>query len=99
MSQYMYATSLEYGDAASISITNVSKPFFDYFAPEAKLQVGQTYGYNSQQYRQTISSLNGWGDAFMYGIHATEHAFILHTFTDRFSSGERSSTTLLPTAI
>ncbi|KAK4541511.1 hypothetical protein LTR36_007957 [Oleoguttula mirabilis] len=68
MSQFMYSASTTYGDAGSISITNVSKPFFDYFAPEAGLKVGQTYSYGSQKYNQAVSSLNGWGDAFMRTI-------------------------------
>ena len=68
MSQFMYSASTQYGDASSISITNVSKPFFDYFAPEAGLQVGQTYSYGSSKYNQAINSLNGWGDAFMRTI-------------------------------
>jgi len=68
MSQFMYSASTQYGDAGSISITNVSKPFFDYFAPEAGLQIGQTYSYGSSKYNQVINSLNGWGDAFMRTI-------------------------------
>ena len=67
-SQFMYTASSEYGAAGSISITNISKPFFDYFAPEAGLQIGQSYGYNSKAFRQTIANLNGWGDAFMRTI-------------------------------
>ncbi|TKA68494.1 hypothetical protein B0A55_08791 [Friedmanniomyces simplex] len=65
MSQFLYSASTEYGGAGSISITNTSKPFFDYFAPAAGLQVGQTYNYGSQKYNQAINGLNGWGDAFM----------------------------------
>ncbi|KAK5161403.1 hypothetical protein LTS14_001199 [Recurvomyces mirabilis] len=65
MAQLMYSASTEFADAGSISISNVSKPFFDYFAPAAKLQVGQNYAYGSQKYNQAINGLNGWGDAFM----------------------------------
>ncbi|WPH01779.1 Hypothetical protein R9X50_00463200 [Acrodontium crateriforme] len=68
MSQFMYAASNEYAAAGSISITETSKPFFDYFAPKAGLQVGETYGYDSREYRQTVNALNGWGDAFMRTI-------------------------------
>lgn len=68
LSQYMYAASSSYNAAGSISITNTSLPFFTYFAPEAALEVGQTYTYGSPQYDQVVNSLNGWGDAFMRTI-------------------------------
>lgn len=65
MAQFMYSASTAYDSAGSITVTDVSKPFFDYFAPAAALQVGQTYSSSSKKYDQAISSLNGWGDAFM----------------------------------
>ncbi|KAK3651509.1 hypothetical protein LTR56_005651 [Elasticomyces elasticus] len=65
MAQFLYSASTEFGNAGSISVTNTSKPFFDYFAPAAKVQVGHTYSYGSQRYNQAINGLNGWGDAFM----------------------------------
>lgn len=67
-SQLMYSASSEYGTAGKISVTNVSKPFFDYFASEANAQIGQSYASGSKQFGQIISSLNGWGDAFMRAI-------------------------------
>ena len=68
MAEYMYRTSIEFGNAGQIEVSNISKPFFDYFAPEAGLQVGQTYSSTGSKYNQAISSLNGWGDAFMRTI-------------------------------
>lgn len=65
MAQFMYAASSTYDDANSITVTNISEPFFDYFTPEAKLQAGQTYKQSSQQFKKAIDGLNGWGDAFM----------------------------------
>ncbi|KAF2482649.1 glucoamylase precursor [Neohortaea acidophila] len=67
-SQFMYAASSEYAAAKTISVTNVSLPFFTYFAPEAKLQVGKSYSSTSSQFKQVIQSLDGWGDAFMRTI-------------------------------
>ena len=64
-SQFMYSASSEYSSAGSVSVTNVSKPFFDYFAPEAKLRVGKTYGSTSKGFQSMLDSLDGWGDAFM----------------------------------
>ncbi|EMC92356.1 glycoside hydrolase family 15 protein [Baudoinia panamericana UAMH 10762] len=65
MSQYMYSLSSTFGAAQAITVTNVSKPFFDYFAPQAGLQTGETYTYGTQKYNQAIGGINGWGDAFM----------------------------------
>ncbi len=63
--QYMYATADEYSTTRSISVTKVSKPFWDYFAPQAKLQAGKTYKSGNKQFLQAISGLTGWGEAFM----------------------------------
>lgn len=63
--QFMYTASSEYTSAGSVAVTSISKPFFDYFAPEAGLKSGQTYKAGSKQFTNTIASLNGWGDAFM----------------------------------
>lgn len=63
--QFMYSASSEYSSANSISVTNYSKPFFDYFAPEAGVEVGTSYQSGSQEFNHIIESLNGWGDAFL----------------------------------
>ncbi|KAK5112720.1 hypothetical protein LTR62_003818 [Meristemomyces frigidus] len=68
MAQFMYSASSQYADDGSISITNISKPFFDYFTPTADLSLGQSYAYGSPQYNHAINGLNGWGDAFMRTI-------------------------------
>lgn len=65
MAQYMYSTSSSYASERKITITETSKPFFDYFAPSAKVKAGRTYKSGSQRYKQIITALNGWGDAFM----------------------------------
>jgi len=56
----MYVVSSTYHDANSITVTNTSKPFFDYFTPDSKVQVGQTYKQNSQQHKKVIDGVNGW---------------------------------------
>lgn len=63
--QYMYASSFEYATAGKIQVTTTSKPFWNYFAPQAKLQAGHTYSSTTSQYQNAIDALNGWGDAFM----------------------------------
>lgn len=63
--QFMYSASSEYTAAKSISVTATSKSFFDYFAPEAQVKVGESHSNGSEEFQQIIDSLNGWGDAFM----------------------------------
>lgn len=64
----MYNAASEYNGAGEICVTNISQPFFDYFAPEARLQAGKAYSKRSAQYQKAIGSLQGWGDAFMRRI-------------------------------
>lgn len=64
IAQFLWATSAEYTADGNINVTQTSKPFFDYFAPDVGLQVG-TYANDTTQFSSTIDSLNGWGDAFM----------------------------------
>ncbi|KAF2726312.1 glycoside hydrolase family 15 protein [Polychaeton citri CBS 116435] len=69
LGQLMYSAASEYKKAGSITVTDTSKPFFDYFAPAAKLQAGQTYSKKSLRgifpFGTAIASLEGWGDAFL----------------------------------
>jgi len=89
LAQLFYSVSTEYADAGSISLTNISKPFFDYFAPAAGLQVGQTYTYGSRKYNQAIGGLNGWGDAF---LRTVKH----YTPADGYLSEEYNRNTGVP---
>ncbi|KAK0969984.1 hypothetical protein LTS01_015969 [Friedmanniomyces endolithicus] len=89
LAQLFYSASTSYADAGSISLTNTSKPFFDYFAPAAGLQVGQTYTYGSRKYNQAISGLNGWGDAF---LRTVKH----YTPADGYLSEEYNRNTGVP---
>lgn len=68
----MYGAVSEYKVAGHIRVTNISQPFFDYFAPQAKLRAGHTVPKGNKAFQQTLSSLEGWGDAFMRRIkHST----------------------------
>ncbi|CZT20839.1 related to Glucoamylase [Ramularia collo-cygni] len=64
VAQYLWATSAEYTAEGRIVVSDTSRSFFDYFAPDAALQVG-TYASDTAEFASTIESLNGWGDAFM----------------------------------
>ena len=65
MAQFLYSATHEYQVAGSIKVTDISKPFFDYFAPEAGLEVGRTYKPKSEGFKQAVNSMNGWADAYM----------------------------------
>ena len=65
VAQYFWAASAEYTDAGSITPTNISQSFFDYFTPSANVSIGETYSSGSAEFTAVIDSLNGWGDAFM----------------------------------
>lgn len=68
LAEFMYRVSKEYSSAEQIVVSSVSKPFFDFFAPSAKLVTGQTYIQSTKQFRQAINGINGWGDAFVRTI-------------------------------
>ena len=54
--------------ASSLTISNVSAPFWTYFAPAAGLAEGSTYSTGSSQFEGAITALKGWADAFMRRI-------------------------------
>lgn len=64
VAQVFWAMSSEYITEGKITVTKTSKPFFDYFAPDADLQV-ESYASDSTQFSSAIDGLIGWGDAFM----------------------------------
>ena len=66
--QFMYSAAAEYRSLRKMSVTAISKSFFEYFAPEAQVQVGETYQSDSDQFKAVMESLEGWGDAFMRTI-------------------------------
>lgn len=68
MAELFYRAISEYRAKGSVAVTNTSLPFFDYFAPSAEVAAGQTYKSNSTGFQTVISSLEGWGDAFMRRI-------------------------------
>ncbi|KAK6434864.1 hypothetical protein LTR95_008952 [Oleoguttula sp. CCFEE 5521] len=68
MAQFMYSASSSYTAEKTLSVTSTSKPFFDYYAPNAKVIAGQTYNKNSKAFKEIVSALNGWGDAYMQTI-------------------------------
>ena len=68
MAQYLYAAASEFQQIGSLSVTNVSAPFFAYYAPNSNLQLSTPYASNSTQFTSTVESLKGWGDAYIRRI-------------------------------
>ncbi|PNS19171.1 Glucoamylase [Sphaceloma murrayae] len=68
MAEMMYRAVSEYRSVGSIHITNVSQPFFAYFAPATSVTVDSTYGSNCTEFTAITQALLGWGDAFIRRI-------------------------------
>ena len=67
MAEHFYRAVSEYRTAGSMTVTNTSLPFFEYYAPSAKVSTG-TYKASSTQFKTVVSSLEGWADAFIRRI-------------------------------
>ncbi|KAI5210793.1 glucoamylase precursor [Aureobasidium subglaciale] len=68
MAQYLYSAALEYQKSGSLTVSNVTAPFFAYYAPKAGLKTGKTYSSNTKEFASVIASLQGWGDAYIRRI-------------------------------
>jgi hypothetical protein len=67
MAQYLYSVASEYQNAGSLTVNNVTAPFFAYYAPNAGLK-SKTYKSNTKEFASVIASLKGWGDAYIRRI-------------------------------
>jgi len=67
MAQYFYSVASEYQNVGSLTVNNVTAPFFAYYAPNAGLK-SKTYKSNTKEFASVISSLKGWGDAYIRRI-------------------------------
>ena len=65
IAELLYRANIQYNMDQQITVTAVSLPFWQYFAPQQKYKVGQSYNSHSNEFRNMIASLQGWGDAFM----------------------------------
>ena len=68
MAEHFYRAISEYRTAGSITVTNTSLPFFEYYASSAKVSSASTYKASSTQFKSVISSMEGWADAFIRRI-------------------------------
>lgn len=89
MAELFYRAISEYRAVGRIEVTNTSAPFFDYFAPSASVAAGQSYTTKSKTFKAVISSLEGWGDAFVRRVK-------FHTPADGHLTEEYDRTTGIP---
>ncbi|KEQ62318.1 glucoamylase precursor [Aureobasidium melanogenum CBS 110374] len=68
MAQYLYSVASELQTAGSLTVNNVTAPFFAYYAPAAGLKLSKPYSSNTQEFASVIASLKGWGDAYIRRI-------------------------------
>jgi len=68
MAELFYNAISEYRTAGSINVTSTSLPFYNYYAPSAKVVAGKTYKPSSAQFESVISGLEGWADAYIRRI-------------------------------
>lgn len=68
MAQYLYSVASELQTAGSLTVNNVTAPFFAYYAPAAGLKLSRSYSSNTKEFSSVIASLKGWGDAYIRRI-------------------------------
>ena len=68
MAQYLYSAALEFEQVGSLSVNNITTPFFSYYAPNARLESPTIYSSDTAQFNSAIESLKGWGDAYIRRI-------------------------------
>jgi hypothetical protein len=56
MAQYLYSVASEYQTAGSLTVNNITAPFFAYYAPQASLK-SKTYSSNTKEFASVIASL------------------------------------------
>ncbi|KIW07088.1 uncharacterized protein PV09_01972 [Verruconis gallopava] len=68
LAELLYRASAELQENGTLTVSNTSLPFWQYFAPAAGLAAGQTYSSNSQAFGTAIAAIEGWADAFVRRI-------------------------------
>jgi len=72
--QLFYNAAIEFNTAGHIQVTDINKPFFDYFTPGAEMEANQTYWSDCSNFKMAVEGLKGWGDAFIRRIKADSPA-------------------------
>ncbi|KAF4550318.1 Glucoamylase-like protein 2 [Elsinoe fawcettii] len=74
MAEMMYRAVSEFKVTGSVTVTEISLPFFTYYAPATPVTAGNAYAANSTEFDSLAQALIGWGDAFLRRIkyHAPE---------------------------
>lgn len=74
VAELFYHAAFHLETNGTLFVSEISLPFWSYFAPAANLLGGSSYSKDSIEFGATISALKGWADAFMRRIkfHAPE---------------------------
>ena len=95
IAELFYRAIVQYNVDQQITVTVVSIPFWQYFAPQQEYKVGKSYNSSSNEFQNTIASLQGWGDAFMRRVKSqTPSDGSLTEEYDRTSGTPRGATDL-----
>lgn len=62
--EVMYRAAASFNQSGTIAVSDVSKPFWDYFAATVAPAVG-SYSAGSDEFNGMLGALEGWGDAFL----------------------------------
>lgn len=65
MAEFLYRSVQEFESAGSITVSNTSLPFWNYFASSVDHKAGARYNKNDASFYSSLEALIGWGDAFM----------------------------------
>jgi len=90
LAETFYRIVKEYKSTESILVTNTSLPFFQYFAPKAKLQAGSRISLSDKKFNIIIDALLGWGDAFIRRIkhHTPTNGRLFEQYNSQTGKGQ-----------
>ena len=62
--EVLYRAAAEFNQTGRITVSNITKPFWDYFAADIRATEA-TYSAGSAEFTGLVQALEGWGDAFL----------------------------------
>jgi len=66
--EYFYTVAKDFQIQKTITITNLTQPFWEYYAPTVEAKAGTSITESSEEFEQLINALTGWGDAYIRTI-------------------------------
>jgi glucoamylase len=65
IAELFYDAAFQLQANGTFDVTDISLPFWSYFAPAAQVSAGTAYPKESNEFQVAVSALEGWGDAFL----------------------------------